>query len=67
MSAQDVIQFCVDHYEENGCDIIVETLTPSEIDALIEGCESLEEAIAAVLAWVQPIHEYREEIKRSAW
>ena len=66
MSAQDVIQFCIDHYEESGCDIIVETLTPAEIHAIIEGCESLEEAIAAVLAWVRPIHEYREEIKRSA-
>lgn len=67
MSAQDIIQFCVDHYEEDGCDIIVETLTPAEIDAIIEGCESFEEAIDAVLNWVRPIHEYREEIKRSAW
>lgn len=67
MSAREIVQYCVDHYEEAGCDIIVETLSLSEIEAIIEGCDSFEAAIDAVLNWVRPIHENREEIKRSAW
>jgi hypothetical protein len=67
MSAQDVINYCVDHYEERGCDIIVETLTDVEIESIIEGAETLEDAIHAVLSWVAPINEYREEIRNTEW
>lgn len=65
MSAQDIIQYCVNHYEERGCDIIVETLSLAEIEAIIYDCDTFEAAIEAVLSWVRPIHEYREEIIRS--
>jgi hypothetical protein len=67
MSAQDIINYCINHYEEDGCDIVVETLTNAEIEALIEGAETLEDAIDAVLSWVAPIHEHRNEIRSTEW
>lgn len=67
MSVRDVIDYCINHYEEDGFDIVVETLTNAEIEALIEGAETLEDAIEAVLSWVAPIHEHRNEIRSTEW
>ena len=67
MSVQDIINYCINHYEERGFDIVVETLTDKEIEVLIEGCETLDDAIDAVLSWVAPIHEYREEVRSTEW
>jgi hypothetical protein len=67
MSVQDVIDYCVNHYEEAGFDIVVETLTDAEIEKLIEGAHTLEDAIDAVLSWVAPINEYRQEIHSTSW
>lgn len=63
MNVQDVINYCINHYEESGFDIVVETLTDKEIAALIEGCNTLDDAIHAVLSWVAPIHEHRNEMR----
>jgi len=67
MSVEGIIRYCVEHYEEHGCDIIVETLSREEIEALIERCDTFEEALHTVLTWVAPIHSYREEIRSTAW
>jgi hypothetical protein len=67
MNVRDVINYCIDHYEESGFDIVVETLTDKEIEAIIEGAHTLEDAISAVLSWVAPLHEYRETISNTEW
>jgi hypothetical protein len=67
MSVQDIINYCIDHYEERGFDIVVETLTDKEIEVLIEGCETLEDAIDAVLSWAAPLHEQRQTISSTEW
>lgn len=67
MNVCDVVNYCVDHYEEAGFDIVVETLTDGEIAALIEGAETLDDAINAVLSWVAPLHEQRNEICSTDW
>jgi tryptophan synthase beta subunit len=67
MIVRDVINYCISHYEESGFDIVVETLTDTEIEAIIEGTHTLEDAISAVLSWVTPIHEYREEMRSTEW
>jgi tryptophan synthase beta subunit len=65
MSVRDVIDYCTNHYEEDGFDIVVETLTDAEIETIIEGAHTLEDAIHAVLSWVAPINEYRQEIRNT--
>jgi hypothetical protein len=67
MSVREIIDYCVKHYEEDGCDIVVETLTNAEIATLIEGAHTLEDAIDAVLSAVAPIHAHRQEIRSTIW
>ena len=67
MSVRDVIDYCVKHYEEKGFDIVVETLTDAEIETIIEGAHTLEDAISAVLSAVAPIHAHRQEIRSTSW
>jgi hypothetical protein len=67
MSVREIIDYCIDHYEEHGCDIVVETMSREEIASLIEGCETFEEALNNVMSWVAPIHGYREEIRSTIW
>jgi hypothetical protein len=67
MSVRDVIDYCINHYEEKGFDIVVETLTDADIETIIEGAHTLEDAISAVLSWVAPLHEQRQEIRSTSW
>lgn len=64
---KQLIQYAIDNYESDGWDIMVETMEDSYVEAIIAHCESLEEAIETMKAYIQPIHENREEIRSTAW
>jgi len=61
-----VKQYALDHYEEDGWDIVVECYGDEEILAII-GKKTEKSAIAAVKKHVRPQYEYRREIQAEAF
>lgn len=55
------------NYGTDGWDYIVECYEDSEIRDLIEGCETVEEAIAAAGEIMEIKNERREDIQGTAW
>jgi aspartate/glutamate racemase len=56
----------VDNYTSNGWDIMIETMSDSDIQDIISGCADLNSAIEVMADYLQPIHEHREEIIATA-
>jgi aspartate/glutamate racemase len=56
----------VDNYTSNGWDIMIETMSDSDIQDIISGCVDLNIAIEVMADYLQPIHEHREEIIATA-
>jgi hypothetical protein len=56
----------IDNYTSNGWDIMIETMSDSDIQDIISGCVDLNSAIEVMADYLQPIHEHREEIIATA-
>jgi hypothetical protein len=57
-----VVQHAVDHYEENGWDIVVECWNDQDVWNVIEGSADEKEAILVAADALKPIHDHRMEI-----
>ena len=64
---QEVKDHALQHYEEDGWDIIVECYSDDEIADIIQGCSTEEEAIRAVLDDVTPYYQRQQEVRAEAF
>lgn len=62
MFVQEIKAYAVEHYDEDGWDFVVETMTDEDILEIIEDAHSLGEAIDLMLERIVVLDEYREDI-----
>jgi hypothetical protein len=63
---KEMVKAVKDHaarnYNQDGWDIVIESCTDEEIEGMIEGCTTCEEAITAVGRQVKEIWELEKEL-----
>ena len=62
-----VKEHAIEHYTQDGWDVIVECYSDSEIADLVQGAATAGDAIQAVLTHIKPIYDYQEDIRATAW
>jgi len=65
MFVKAVKQYALDHYNQDGWDILVECWDYDDIAHVIEGATTEAEAIARAREATYSLHCYREEIRNS--
>lgn len=64
--AAAVNAYCTENYENGWCDLVIETLSPKELAAIIEDTKTEKAAIAAVKAHFSEYAEVRSDIQAEA-
>jgi hypothetical protein len=64
---EEVKDHALQHYEEDGWDIVVECYSDDEIANIIRGCSTKKEAIWAVLGHVTPYYKFQQEVRAEAF
>jgi len=64
---EEVKAYAVDHYEQAGWDILVETYADDEIAEIVENAIDSNDAINIMREHIAPISDYRAEIKSTVW
>jgi hypothetical protein len=59
----DVQAYAQEHYETNGWDLVVETMTKAEIEKLIAGAKTKLGALRKVSAHIAPQAAYRADVR----
>lgn len=65
MFVQEIKAHAVNHYEEDGWDFVVETMTDEDILEIVEDCISFQEAVDAMLERITVLNEYRTDAQNS--
>ena len=64
---QEVKEFALQHYEEDGWDIVVECYSDAEISEITRHSRTKEGAIRKMKEHVRPTFQYRKEVQAEAF
>ena len=60
---EDVKKYALEHYEENGWDIVVECFSDEEISEIIKKARTKKGAIEKMSKSIRPLADHRSEIE----
>lgn len=64
MFVQEIKLHAINHYENDGWDFVVETMSDDDILEIVKDCHSYGDAIETMLDYIAVLHNYRSELQK---